>query len=224
MQTILLVEDDVTIASTLSQYLEREGYRVVNSIRGDEALADFRQASPDLVILDINLPGRTGFELCPLMRAETNAPIIMLSARASEDDKVRCLEYGADDYIPKPFSARELVARVNRHLLRSNGTKVKTDELRVGPVTISFSLYRVMNGTEEVRLTKTEFDLLAHLATHVGEVVERDTLMKEIIGYERYLSDRTIDTHIKNLRRKFEGFLDIETIRAVGYRLTEPNT
>ncbi len=223
MQTILLVEDDLTISSMLVQYLEREQYRVVLAVRGDQALAIFRETKPDLVILDINLPGMSGFELCLVMRAETHAPILMLSARASEDDKVTCLEYGADDYIPKPFSARELIARVNRHLMRSNGLKAKTEEAKVGPVTISFSLYRVTNGTEEVKLTKTEFELLSHLVIHLGEVVERETLMKEIIGYERYLSDRTIDTHIKNLRKKFDGVLDIETIRAVGYRLTAPS-
>lgn len=223
MQTILLVEDDLTISTTLAQYLERAGYRVVVVVRGDEALGVFHAQKPDLVILDINLPGMTGFELCPAMRIHTNAPIIMLSARASEDDKVTCLECGADDYIPKPFSARELVARVNRHLVRSSADKPKSDEVSVGKVTISFSLYRVTILDEEIKLTKTEFELLAHLVAHLGEVVERETLMREIIGYERYLSDRTIDTHIKNLRRKFEGTLDIETIRAVGYRLTEPS-
>ncbi|MFZ4461145.1 MAG: response regulator transcription factor [Patescibacteria group bacterium] len=204
MQTILLVEDDLTISTTLAQYLEHAGYRVVVVARGDEALGVFHAQKPDLVILDINLPGMTGFELCPAMRIHTNAPIIMLSARASEDDKVTCLECGADDYIPKPFSARELVARVNRHLVRSAADKPKGDEVHIGKVVVSFSLYRVTILEEEIKLTKTEFELLTHLIAHLGEVVERETLMREIIGYERYLSDRTIDTHIKNLRRKFE--------------------
>jgi DNA-binding response OmpR family regulator len=223
MFTILIIEDDMTISQMLSAYIEREGFQVILASDGESALQLFREQSPDLTILDINLPGRTGFELLPLFRAQSSAPILMLSARSAEDDKVKSLELGADDYIPKPFSARELVARMNRHLLRAQPTLnplVQTGEvLKLGKVRITLSKYLVEIEEEEVRLTKTEFEILAHLFRHVDEVVERETLMKEIIGYERYLSDRTIDTHIKNLRKKFEGVLSIETLRAVGYRI-----
>jgi len=218
MIRILLVEDDTTISQMLSAYIEREGFEIVVAHDGNQAVELFA-AKPDLVILDINLPGKTGFELIPLFREISSSPILMLSARSSEDDKVRCLELGADDYVPKPFSARELLARIQRHLERSGSKRAVTPELRLGNVVVMpVSLRAELNGVE-VRLTKTEFEILAHLLAHVGEVVERTTLMREIIGYERYLSDRTIDTHIKNLRKKFEGELSIETLRAVGYRI-----
>lgn len=212
---ILLVEDDVTIAQMLSAYIERDGFRVDVAREGNEALGIFRSFKPDLIILDINLPGKTGFELIPLFREESDSPILMLSARSSEDDKVHCLELGADDYVPKPFSARELLARVHRHLERSAPQKNGQKTMQMGNVIIMPSRLRVELNGEEVRLTKTEFEILVHLFEHAGEVVERTTLMREIIGYERYLSDRTIDTHIKNLRKKFEGELVIETLRAV---------
>lgn len=218
MIRILLVEDDTTISQMLSAYIEREGFEIVVAHDGNQAVELFA-TKPDLVILDINLPGKTGFELIPLFREGSTSPILMLSARSSEDDKVRCLELGADDYVPKPFSARELLARIQRHLERSGSKRVVASELRLGNVVVTPADLRAELNGVEVRLTKTEFEILAHLLAHVGEVVERTTLMKEIIGYERYLSDRTIDTHIKNLRKKFEGELSIETLRAVGYRI-----
>lgn len=218
MVRILLVEDDTTISQMLSAYIEREGFEIVVAHDGNQAVELFA-TKPDLVILDINLPGKTGFELIPLFRVNSTSPILMLSARSSEDDKVRCLELGADDYVPKPFSARELLARIQRHLERSGSRKASAAELRLGNVVVIPSSLRAELHGVEVKLTKTEFEILAHLLAHVGEVVERTTLMKEIIGYERYLSDRTIDTHIKNLRKKFEGELSIETLRAVGYRI-----
>lgn len=218
MTRILLVEDDTTISHMLSAYIEREGFIIDVAHDGNQAIELF-ELQPDLVILDINLPGRSGFELISIFRAKSQSPILMLSARSSEDDKVHCLELGADDYIPKPFSARELVARMHRHLKRSVPQKSVTSELRMGQVVIMPAQLRVELSGEEVKLTKTEFEILIHLFQHAGEVVERTTLMKEIIGYERYLSDRTIDTHIKNLRKKFEGELVIETLRAIGYRI-----
>jgi len=218
MTRILLVEDDITISQMLSAYIEREGFVLDIAHDGNEAVSLF-DYKPDLMILDINLPGRSGFELIPLFRIKSQSPILMLSARSSEDDKVHCLELGADDYIPKPFSARELIARMHRHLHRSVVHKVVPTDLQIGKVVIFPAQVRVELSGEEVKLTKTEYEILAHLFEHAGEVVERTTLMKEIIGYERYLSDRTIDTHIKNLRKKFEGELVIETLRAIGYRI-----
>ncbi len=220
MQHILVVEDDGTISSLLQSYLEREDYRVTVASTGTQGAEFFQECSPDLVILDINLPGKTGFDLCQMMRESSQVPILMLSARTGEDDRVRSLELGADDFIPKPFSVRELLARVARHLKRSEiSTTKEKDTIQVGRVTIFPTQYRAEISGQEVRLTKTEFELISHLSLRVGVVVERDTLMKEIIGYERYLSDRTIDTHMKNLRKKFEGVFEIETLRAIGYRL-----
>jgi DNA-binding response OmpR family regulator len=225
MSKILLVEDDATISQMLSAYIEREGFQVQTVANGNDAEKIFIEGSFDLVILDINLPGKTGFELLPIFRSASRVPILMLSARSWEDDKVHSLELGADDYVPKPFSARELMARINRHLVRSSwDTSSKNllqiqDVLKVGRVTLHISKYQVYIDQDEVRLTKTEFEILAYLMKHVSQVVERETLMKEIIGYERYLSDRTIDTHIKNVRKKFEGSLNIETLRAIWYRL-----
>ena len=156
-----------------------------------------------------------------MMRKSSQVPILMLSARTGEDDRVRSLELGADDFIPKPFSVRELLARVARHLQRSQNVpnNSEKDTLQVGKAKIYLTQYRIEISGQEVRLTKTEFELITYLALRVGTVVERDTLMKEIIGYERYLSDRTIDTHMKNLRKKFEGVFEVETLRAIGYRL-----
>ncbi len=218
MIRILLVEDDTTISLMLSAYIEREGFHIDVAHDGNQAIELF-QLNPDLVILDINLPEKSGFELIPLFRKSSKSPILMLSARSSEDDKVHCLQLGADDYIPKPFSARELLARIHRHLERSLPQKSFGEELRMGNIVIMPSRLRVELSGTEVRLTKTEYEILLHFFKHPGEVVERATLMKEIIGYARYLSDRTIDTHIKNLRKKFEGELVIETLRAIGYRI-----
>jgi DNA-binding response OmpR family regulator len=222
-KTLFLVEDDTTIADMLSAYLEREGYDVIRSMDGESALTLFRNITPNLVILDLNLPGKSGLEILPTLRAGMAGPILVLSARIGEDDRVESLELGADDFIAKPFSARELLARINRHLHRdSQATSVASasdERLVVGKVVINTTLYTVEAGGELVKLTKTEFEILSHLFVRYGKVVERETLMREIIGYERYLSDRTIDTHMKNLRKKFEAYLDIETLRAVGYRL-----
>jgi two-component system response regulator VicR len=218
MARILLVEDDTTISLMLSAYIEREGFQIDVAHDGNRAVELF-ELKPDLIILDINLPGKSGFELISWFRNTSHAPILMLSARASEDDKVQCLQLGADDYIPKPFSARELLARIHRHLERALPQKNTEKTLQIGNVIIMKSRLRVEMHGVEIRLTKTEHEILVHLFEHAGEVVERTTLMREIIGYSRYLSDRTIDTHIKNLRKKFEGELNIETLRAVGYRI-----
>lgn len=220
MQKILLIEDDPTISQMLSAYIEREGFEVRVVSDGEEAERVFFEMTFDLIILDINLPGKTGLELLPIFRKNSTIPILILSARSGEDDKVHSLKLGADDYIPKPFSARELIARINRHLERSSGDSSQKsveppDFVKVGRVTLYPAKYQAMIDDIEVRLTKTEFEILAYLMEHVTEVVERETLMKEIIGYERYLSDRTIDTHIKNVRKKFEDSLNIETLRAI---------
>ncbi len=218
--TILVIEDDKTIASLITSYLEHAGYKVISVYRWDEAMEVFKERKPHWVILDLNLPWLSGFELCTLLRKESNVPILVLSARSSEDDRVKSLEFWADDFVGKPFSWRELVARISRHLSRSWSQEQKNAIIHLWDIEIRNDEYAVFLKGNPVRFTKTEFELLVHLAHHEWQVVERKILMNEIIGYDHYLSDRTIDTHIKNIRKKLEWHVHIETIRAVGYRLT----
>ena len=221
MQTVLLVEDDPGISHPLSLYLTESGYRVHLCERGDTALDMFRATAPDLVMLDINLPGRNGMEVCAGIRLTSNIPIIVLSARGAESDKVAALDLGADDYIEKPFSPRELVARVKAVLKRAN-TKLAPNEsgiIKYQNLTLDVHNYSLLVGEKSVRLTKTEFLLLHFLIIHKATIVSRETLMRDIMGYENYLYDRTLDTHIKNLRKKIENENIVETVRGIGYRV-----
>ncbi|MDQ1344214.1 MAG: two-component system, OmpR family, response regulator BaeR [Patescibacteria group bacterium] len=207
MKTVLLVEDDLAIRTPLSMYLENAGYRTVGIGNGLEALPFLRTNGADLAILDINLPGKDGLTLCREIRSEFPLPIIMLSARGSEEDKLTAFGSGADDYVPKPFSPRELVARVATVLKRaapkpSAAESAALTDVSVGPLRLEGANYRAFVGDAEAKLTKTEFLLLHRLARDAGKVVERETLMKETFGYGNYLYDRTIDTHVKNLRKK----------------------
>lgn len=225
MQTVLLVEDDLAIRTPLSMYLENAGYRVIGIGNGLEVLSAFRSNPPDLVILDINLPGKDGLSLCEELREESDVPVIMLTARNSEEDKLTAFGAGADDYVPKPFSPRELVARVTTVLKRSarKSSDFESEtmaDIEIGPIRLEGDNYRAFVSGRETKLTKTEFLLLHHLARHAGKVVERETLMKEAFGYGNYLYDRTIDTHVKNLRRKLGDDVSIETVRGVGYRIS----
>lgn len=207
MKTVLLVEDDLAIRTPLSMYLENAGYRTVGIGNGLEALPFLRTNGADLAILDINLPGKDGLTLCREIRSEFPLPIIMLSARGSEEDKLTAFGSGADDYVPKPFSPRELVARVATVLKRaapkpSAAESTSLTDVSVGPLRLEGANYRAFVSDAEAKLTKTEFLLLHRLARDAGKVVERETLMKETFGYGNYLYDRTIDTHVKNLRKK----------------------
>ncbi|HRI36352.1 MAG TPA: response regulator transcription factor [bacterium] len=201
-KTVFLVEDDPSIVHSLGRYLETSGYRIMATGRGDEALRSYREHSPDIIILDINLPGKNGFDVCSEIRNESNVPIIILSAREGESDKVRALDQGADDYIAKPFSPRELLARIQAVLKRTmpRSTPVTTpmsSGLILDPDNFSITLHG-----EAVRATKTEFQLLSYLMERRGKIVAREDLMRDIMGYDNYLYDRTIDTHVKNLRKK----------------------
>jgi DNA-binding response OmpR family regulator len=225
MKTVLLVEDDLAIRTPLSMYLENAGYRTVGISNGLEVLPFLRTNGADLAILDINLPGKDGLTLCREIRSEFQLPIIMLSARGSEEDKLAAFGSGADDYVPKPFSPRELVARVATVLKRA-APKLPASEtasladVSVGPLRLEGDNYRAFVGDAEVKLTKTEFLLLHRLASDAGKVVERETLMKETFGYGNYLYDRTIDTHVKNLRKKLGEAVVVETVRGIGYRIS----
>ena len=226
MKTVMLVEDDLAIRTPLSMYLESAGYRTVTIGNGLEVLPFLREQTVDIVILDINLPGRDGLSLCADIREILSVPIIMLSARGSEEDRLTAFGSGADDFVPKPFSPRELVARIATVLKRSEPATpiVREDspsrDVRVGSLLLDSPNYRAFSGGEELKLTKTEFLLLQRLAASAGSVVGRETLMKETFGYENYLYDRTIDTHVKNVRRKIGSAATIETVRGVGYRIT----
>lgn len=228
MQTVLLVEDDLAIRTPLSMYLENSGYAVVGIGNGLEAMPYLRTHGADLAILDINLPGMDGLSLCREIREEFPLPVIMLTARNSEEDKLTAFEAGADDYVPKPFSPRELVARVGTVLKRSaprtpsaSSESVTLANVETSVLRLEGDNYRAFVSGVEAKLTKTEFLLLHHLARHAGKVVERESLMKETFGYGNYLYDRTIDTHVKNLRRKLGDGVEIETVRGVGYRISQ---
>ena len=217
---LLLIEDDTGIITPLTAYLKQAWHTVTSCMNGLQAIDVFNEEKPNLIILDINLPGKNGVEICREIRATSKVPIIVLSARESEDDKVQLLELGADDYVAKPFSPRELVARITAVAKRAEEKKEKNGKtLSLWSVEIDSKNHIALLGWEEMKLTKTEFSILEYLLKNAKWVIKRDSLMKDIIGYENYLYDRTIDTHIKNLRKKLEGAIEIETIRGVGYRV-----
>lgn len=218
---LLLIEDDSGIITPLTAYLKQAWHTVSSCTNGLKALESFTDEKPNLVILDINLPGKNGVEICREIRANSKVPIIILSARESEDDKVQLLELGADDYVAKPFSPRELVARITAVAKRAEEKKETKNgkTLSLGTVEIDSKNHIALLSGEEIKLTKTEFAILEYLLKNAKWVIKRESLMKDIIGYENYLYDRTIDTHIKNLRKKLEGAIEIETIRGVGYRV-----
>ncbi len=222
MPKVLLIEDDDGIITPLSLYIEQSGYDIALCKDGSDALDIFHTEKPDIVILDINLPGKSGIEVCREMRLESETPIIVLSARESEDDKVTLLELGADDYVSKPFSPRELMARISAVIKRSElkkKTPKVTKVLEFGKLQIDGKNFSVLMSGEEVRLTKTEFSILEYFVKNAKNVIKRDALMKDIIGYDNYLYDRTIDTHVKNIRKKLDGAIEIETVRGIGYRV-----
>lgn len=221
MPKILLIEDDIGIITPLSLYIEQTGYSVIICQNGNDALALFQSEKPILIILDINLPWKNGIEICGEIRAISDTPIIVLSARESEDDKVMLLGLWADDYVSKPFSPRELMARVANIIKRvESRKKIKTNKLlSLGDILIDSKNFTVEVSGKLTKLTKTEFAILEYFAKNTNNVIKRESLMKDIIGYDNYIYDRTIDTHVKNLRKKIWESIEIETIRGIGYRI-----
>ncbi len=220
---ILVVDDEKKLVGLVKAYLEREGFEVLTAYDGETALDLFRDRSPDLVVLDIMLPGLDGLEFCRQVRRDSRAPIIMLSARADEVDRVVGLEVGADDYVTKPFSPRELVARVRAVLRRSRlEEQGASPPVQRGPLLIDRGRHAVEASGEEVPLTATEFSMLAGMAERPGQVFSRSQLLAMSQGdyFEGY--ERTVDTHVKNIRKKLKekaGDWDfIETVHGVGYR------
>lgn len=224
-ELILVVDDEPKIVRLAKDYLEQSQFRVLPTHDGPSALAAARQGKPDLIVLDLNLPGMDGLDVCRALRRESGVPIIMLTARAEEMDRLIGLELGADDYIVKPFSPRELVARVRAVLRRTQGEVQTSGSMRIGELTIDLNGHRVYRRGEAIKLTRIEFNLLALLAQHPGQTLSRAQLIDRLHGATDSGFDRSIDAHIKNLRRKIEDDPAepryVLTVYGIGYQLTD---
>jgi two-component system alkaline phosphatase synthesis response regulator PhoP len=226
MSTILIIEDEPELVKVLKSYLEQGGFEVLSSYRGDAGLTTWETSRPDLVILDLNLPGMDGLDVARAIRKQGNTPIIMVTARVEEADRLIGLELGADDYVTKPYSPREVVARVKAVLRRASGAQSTPREIRIADLVIDQDAYTVQRGEETIQLTLTEFNLLATLAGQPGRVLSRLQLLEATqdgVVYDGF--ERTIDTHIKNLRAKVEPDPKkpryIETVFGVGYKFSK---
>jgi two-component system alkaline phosphatase synthesis response regulator PhoP len=228
MSKILVVEDEPDMVLGLKDNFEFEGYEVLTASDGASGLERARSQKPDLVILDIMLPKLSGLEVCKALRGEGfEAPIIMLTARGQEIDKVVGLELGADDYVTKPFSIRELLARVRAILRRTEGKKQRLSRYHFADVEMDFEAYRAKKAGEPLDMSPREFELLRYLIERKGETVTRDRLLEDVWGYESYPSTRTVDTHIAKLRAKIGDSGSeprwILTIHGLGYKFVDPS-
>ena len=221
---VLVVDDDAKTAELVKLYLNRDGYRVLTAYDGIEALQMARENYPDLIVLDLMLPGIDGLEICRILRTESDVPIIMLTAKTTDQDKLTGLSLGADDYVTKPFSPRELAARVRTVLRRLPGERGPA-EIKHGDITVSFLKHEASLSGIPLNLTSIEFKILGVLAKEPGRVFSRAQLIEKALGYDFEGFDRTIDVHILNLRRKLErdprkpGY--IRTVYGAGYKLSE---
>ncbi len=222
-ESILIVEDEKKIAEIVKAYLEKEKYRVEHAETGEEAFKYLNEPF-DLIILDLMLPDIQGEELCSIIRENSDVPVIMLTAKSAEEDRIKGLGIGADDYVVKPFSPRELVARVKAQLRRAGKTKKKILSYNRGTLKIDTIHYEVMKEDKQVVLTPTEFKILIALAENPGRVFSRDQLVNVVQGYDFEGYDRTVDAHVKNLRHKIEKDskepLFIRTVYGIGYKFT----
>jgi DNA-binding response OmpR family regulator len=227
MTTVLAIEDDPAILRGLVDNLRFEGYDVVTATDGETGYRLQQERKPDLILLDLMLPRMSGFEFCRKLRGEgIQTPVLMLTARSEEPDRVLGLDLGADDYVTKPFSVRELMARVRALLRRSQsgleGSPGLPDDLRFGDMEIDFRSYEARRNGEPVEMTRKEFAILRFLASRAGDVVTRDDLLNEVWGYESYPSSRTVDNHVAGLRAKLERDSSqpehIKTVHGVGYK------
>lgn len=221
---ILVVEDEETLLFTLAHNLRREGYKVITAARGDDALELARSAKPDLILLDVMLPGVDGMQICRLLRRDTNVPIIMVTALGGEGDRVAGLDTGADDYIAKPFSMRELLARVRALLRRASPGAPATasaDSTVVGDLTIDRERREVRKDGVPIHLKPKEYELLLFFVQHPGKVFSREQILDEVWGYDFYGGPRTVDVHIRWLRQKIEDAPAqperLRTVRGSGY-------
>jgi DNA-binding response OmpR family regulator len=222
--TVLVVDDEQIVREVVVRYLEREGYKTLEAGDGDLARRLVEQRSPGLVVLDVMLPGTDGLDLCRWIRARSDLPIIMLTARGDEADRIVGLELGADDYVTKPFSPRELAARVRTVLRRVSPETDRTEQLSFGDLTIDARTHEVTKADRPLKLTVKEFDLLCFLARHPKQVFSRDQLMDRVWGYEAALDTGTVTVHVRRLREKIEDDPShprfLQTVWGVGYRFS----
>jgi DNA-binding response OmpR family regulator len=224
--SILVVEDETSIASFVSAYLKNAGYTVRTASTAKAAVAELAGEAPSLIVLDLNLPDGDGVELCRGIRKSSDVPILMLTARDEDVDKIIGLEVGADDYMTKPFNPRELVARVKSVLRRTapERRRSETEELRHGELVINSGKREVYVGDEEIRLAPKEFDLLWELLDHRGIVLTRDQLLERVWGYTFAGDTRTVDVHVRQIRRKLGDASPIVTVWGVGYKVASDRT
>ncbi len=220
---ILVVDDDAALAEMLSIVLRNEGFEPVWCAHGDKALAAFRESKPDLVLLDLMLPGRDGVDVCRDIRADSGVPIVMLTAKTDTIDVVVGLEAGADDYVAKPFKAKELVARIRTRLRRQPAPEeVEVEELRIGDLTISVDGHSVKRHGAPIQLTPLEFDLLLALARRPWQVFSREVLLEQVWGYRHAADTRLVNVHVQRLRSKIEKDPEhpeiVVTVRGIGYK------
>ncbi len=224
MSRILVIEDDPAILRGLVDNLKFESHDVVSAADGETGYRLIKEKNPHLIILDLMLPKLSGYEVCRRVRSEgITTPIMMLTARGEEGDKVLGLDLGADDYVTKPFSIRELLARVRAFLRRGDSSTAPPSELRFADVVIDFRSYEARKGDQVVDMTRKEFGVLRVLAAHTGEVVTRDELLNEVWGFDNYPTTRTVDNHIASIRAKLESNPaepdHLLTVHGVGYKL-----
>ncbi|CAL9488274.1 Sensory transduction protein regX3 [Nocardiopsis dassonvillei] len=225
---VLVAEDDVNQAELIRRYLEHEGHAVRVVHNGRAALEEHHRERPDLIVMDVMMPVMSGLEACRVLRAESDVAVLLLTARSTEEDLLTGLDLGADDYVTKPYSPRELMARV-RTLLRRSRTPVRDEEqvLRAGPITVDPARHAVLVDGAPVECTPVEFQLLRALADRPGRVLSRAQLLERIHGISGYITERTIDVHVKNLRRKIEPNprrpVRLVTVYGVGYKLAGPD-
>ncbi|CQR71806.1 Transcriptional regulatory protein WalR [Sporomusa ovata DSM 2662] len=222
-RSVLIVDDDVKLVELLQLYFQKDGFIVFTANDGLAALKIAHEKGPDILVLDLMLPGMDGWDICRTLRRDSEVPIVMLTARDEVSDRLVGLEIGADDYVTKPFSPKEVVARVKAILRRTKQITVKTQPVRLGDVVIDLNQFQVIKGGQPVELTPTEFKILELLAGHPGRVFSRLQIVEQTQGYSFESYERTIDAHIKNLRRKIENNPKepeyIQTVYGVGYRM-----
>lgn len=227
MRRILIIDDDIELCELVGEYVRAEGFEVEAVHDGDEGLTRALEEDYSLILLDVMLPGDNGFEILRRLRRSSRLPVVMLTAKGDDVDRIVGLEIGADDYLAKPFNPRELVARIRAVLRRSESNmRSEPERLELGDVEIDTGARTVTRAGEEVRLTAVEFDVLERLLRAAGTVVSREDLMRDVLGREYSAIDRSIDMHVSNIRRKLgaqvEGLERIKTVRGVGYIYTRP--